>query len=208
MQYYDITRCFSSGMPTWPGDTPTECELVASIKTGSSVNVSRFTTSTHSGTHVDAPYHFSEDGETINQLKVDPFWGLAQVVSVEKESGPLYPSDLTSCDLGRARRLILVTACSHNSSSGFPEKIAHPSPELVEHLSELDIILLGTDAPSVDALDDPSLPGHKMLHNKGIAILEGLYLKNVPDGLYELVALPLNIQGADGAPCRAVLKCV
>jgi arylformamidase len=208
MRYYDISRSFVPGMATWPGDTSTKLELVASIKAGSSVNVSRFTISTHAGTHVDAPRHFSENGETIDQLKIDPFWGIAQVVSVAKESGPLYLRDLADYDLKLANRLILSTACSHIDSQEFPEKIVFPSPELVQHFSKLGIILLGTDAPSVDALGDPVLPTHTVLRDEGIAILEGLHLKNVPDGLYELVALPINIQGADGAPCRAVLRCI
>jgi arylformamidase len=208
MRYYDISRSFDPGMATWPGDTATILELGAAIKAGSSVNVSRFTTSTHTGTHVDAPRHFSENGETIDQLKIDPFWGIAQVVSVEKESGSLYLHDLTDYDLKLAKRLILSTACSHIDNQEFPKKIVYPSPELVQHLSELGIILLGTDAPSVDALDDPILSSHAALHDKGIAILEGLHLKNVPDGLYELVALPIKIHGADGAPCRAVLRCI
>jgi arylformamidase len=208
MRYYDISRCFSTEMPTWPGDSPTERVLVASINEGSSVNVSRFSTSTHTGTHVDAPFHFSEDGQTVDQLKLDPFWGLAQVVSVRKESGPIYPSDLTGYDFCEAKRLILATACSQMDSRKFPENITYPSPELADFLSELGIVLLGTDAPSVDALGDSSLPGHRVLRENGIAILEGLYLKDVPNGLYELAALPLNIKGGDGAPCRAVLRSI
>jgi arylformamidase len=208
MRYYDISRSFIPGMATWPGDSATECEQVSSIAKGASVNVSRFTTSTHTGTHVDAPFHYNNFGAAIDELAIDPFWGLVQVISVDKESGPICPSDLPDVDLTVAQRLILATACSHLEYNRFPENIAYPSVELVDYISEKGIILFGTDTPSVDALEDPVLPVHKAFLEKGIAIIEGLSLKDVPDGLYQLAAIPIKIRGADGAPCRAVLRSI
>jgi arylformamidase len=98
---------------------------------------------------------------------------------------------------------------SHSSQRNpnlFDTEIVYPSPELAEHLGSIGIILYGTDAPSVDELSSKSLPGHHALYKNKIAILEGLDLSRVADGLYELVALPLNIQGGDGSPVRAVLR--
>lgn len=208
MKYYDISRSFTPGMATWPGDTATAYESVMAIRGGASINVSRFTTSTHSGTHIDAPLHFNDQEIAIDQIGVDPFWGLAQVVSITKESGPLFPGDLSNCNLAAAKRIIIKTACSHASEYDFPDQIVYPSIKLVGYLAQFGILLFGTDAPSVDALDDPQLPAHHAFHQHQIAILEGLALKDVPDGVYELAALPLKIQDADGAPCRAVLRVI
>jgi arylformamidase len=206
MGFIDISRTYYPGMATWKGDTPTELENVFKLGLGDSVNVSRFVTSTHSGTHIDAPRHYDDQGGGIDQLELAPFWGKAQVVTVEKESGPLYPEDLPNVDLTLARRLLIHTACSQIDTTKFPDKIIYPRPEFAEWLSRSGVVLFGTDAPSVDRIDDSELAGHKALFAKGIAILEGLMLKGVPDGVYQLSALPISIQGADGAPCRAVLK--
>jgi len=109
-------------------------------------------------------------------------------------------------ELERAPRLLLHTAASGLSQDMFPNKIVYPSVSLVNALSAAGIVLLGTDAPSMDALDDQRLPGHAALYRNGISILEGLNLAGVPDGVYELCALPLNIKGGDGSPVRAVLR--
>jgi arylformamidase len=206
MNFYDISRELSPGAATWPGDTPTQIEPTASIQEGASVNVSCLICSTHSSTHVDAPLHFDDSAPSIEQLALEPFWGTAQVVTIDKKAGELFPADLGEADLRLAKRIILHTACSHIDSSEFPKRIAYPGPEFVEYLTAAEICLFGTDAPSVDALDDRELAGHKALLACGISILEGVSLKGVPDGIYELSALPIKIPGADGAPCRAVLR--
>ena len=203
---YDISRVFSPSIATWPGDVPFSLEASFSQREGYSVNVGRVQTSIHTGTHIDAPYHFDSRGETTDQLDLSAFWGSAQVVTVEKQVGPLHVDDLDGVDLERAPRLLLHTAASDIPQDVFPGKIVFPSVSLVSALCAAGIVLLGTDAPSMDALDDQTLPGHAALYRYGISILEGLNLSGVPDGLYELCALPLNIKGGDGSPVRAVLR--
>ena len=205
-KYYDISRVFSPSIATWPGDVPFSLQATLSQHEGHSVNVGSMQTSIHTGTHIDAPYHFDAQGETTDQLDLSAFWGAAQVVTVEKEHGPLEVEDLVGVDLERTPRLLLHTSASQISQDIFPSKIVFPSVRLVNALSAAGIALLGTDAPSMDALDDQVLPGHAALYRHGISILEGLNLTGVPDGVYELCALPLNIKGGDGSPVRAVLR--
>lgn len=203
---YDISRVFSPSIATWSGDVPFSLQDTFSQREGFSVNVGRVQTSLHTGTHIDAPYHFDSQGETAEQLELSAFWGLAQVVTVGRKHGPLEVEDLAGVNLESAPRLLLHTAASEFPQDIFPGKIVYPSVSLVSALSAAGMVLLGTDAPSMDALDDQTLPGHAALYRHGISILEGLNLTGVPDGLYELCALPLNIKGGDGSPVRAVLR--
>lgn len=206
MTIIDISRTLNSSMAVWPGDTPFQSKSTMSRRRGDAVNVSALTLSTHIGSHMDAPYHFDDDGDTLEQLELSTFWGAAQLVTVNRASGPLTPADFAGHELGRARRLLVHTAASHGDPEVFSPEYAYPSPELAEYLGAQGVILYGTDAPSMDAVDDPRLPGHNALLRNGVAILEGLWLQAAPDGMYELVALPLKIDGGDGSPVRAALR--
>lgn len=207
-ELYDISLTLATRIATWPGDVRFSLTQTLSQTTGYSVNVGCLQMSIHTGTHVDAPYHFDPEGETSDQLNLQPFWGMAQVVTVEIANGALEPEDFEEVDLELAPRLLLHTAASHLREDIFPSDNVYPSVRLVETLSEAGIILLGTDGLSMDALTDTLLPSHSALYRQGISILEGLNLTGVPDGLYELVALPLKIEGGDGSPVRAVLRSV
>lgn len=202
----DISRTLSTTLAVWPGDAPFQLERSLKISEGASVNLTRLALSAHSGSHVDAPYHFSEEGATLEAVALNPFWGQAQVVSVDKEDGPLFPADFADYDLGRAPRLLVHSAASGVDPAVFPERFVYPSPELAHFLKEQGVILYGTDGPSMDAVDSKALPGHHALWNNRIAILEWLDLGAVADGVYELVALPLKIAGGDGSPVRAALR--
>jgi arylformamidase len=203
---FDISRILNPQIENWPGDIGFELNQTLSQKEGYSVNLSRITMSIHTGSHVDAPYHFDSKGDSAEMLSLQPFWGPAQVVSVRKELGELLPEDLAGVDLSLAPRLLLHTRASQIYENIFSDKIVHPSPKLAVYLAQAGIILLGTDAPSMDAITDPILLGHNALYRHGISILEGLTLDGIPDGIYELVALPLKIEGGDGSPVRAALR--
>ena len=203
---YDISRTLSESIAVWPGDTPFSLQQILDRKQGHSVNLTTITVSAHTGTHIDAPRHFTHDGATLEQLDLRPYWGVAQVVTVAKAAGALYPDDFAAYDLQQAPRLLVHSAASAADPTEFPHDIVYPSPELADYLGTLGILLYGSDAPSMDALDDPHLPGHNALLRNNICILEGVDLSGVPDGIYELVALPLKIVGGDGSPVRAVLR--
>jgi arylformamidase len=202
----DISRTLWSGTAVWPGDTLYSLDRTQAIEEGQSVNLTTLTLSAHTGTHIDAPYHFNTEGTTIDQLDLHPYWGQAQVVTVDRAGGPITPADLAGYDLALAPRLLIRSPVSDLEQTFFPDEFIYPAPELADSLGDLGIVLLGTDGPSMDHQHSKSLDGHHALKRRGIAILEWLDLSLAADGLYELVALPLKIEGGDGSPVRAVLR--
>jgi arylformamidase len=208
LRYYDISRTLSAEIAVWPGDTPFELRSTGRLVDGDAVNVTTLTLSAHTGTHVDAPYHFTQNGLTIESVDPAVYWGTAQVVSVRKTAGLLSPVDFAGFDLSLAPRLLIHSAVSAADPRAFHHNYVFPGPELADFLGVQGIRLFGTDAPSVDPSDSKTMTGHHALQRNGILILEGLNLTGVPDGLYELVALPLKIAGGDGSPVRAVLRTV
>lgn len=201
----DISRTLEETMAVWPGDAPFRLQRSLQLAEGASVNLTRLELSAHSGSHADAPYHFAEEGATVEQVQLAPFWGPAQVVTVAKADGPLSAADFAGYNLEQVPRL-LVRSSGEQDPARFPQKYVYPSPALAGFLKEKGIILYGSDSPSMDAVDSKELPGHHALRANGIAILEWLDLRAVSDGLYELVALPLKIAGGDGSPVRAALR--
>lgn len=206
MKIFDITRSINPALAVWPGDTPFSAEVIMDMSEGASVNLTTITLSSHTGTHADAPYHFINDDLTIEKVPLEPYVGPATVVTVQREEGPLTPFDFPDLDWGGVERLLVHSSASAKPADEFPTKIIYPSSELAEFLAENGVILFGSDAPSMDDINSKSLPGHHALRRHGIAILEGLLLTDVPDGHYELIALPLKIEGGDGSPVRAILR--
>ena len=206
MTIIDISRKLEAGMAVWPGDTPYNLQTILDRRRGDSVNLTTLTLSAHTGSHADAPRHFTDDGATMEQVDLQPYWGPALVVTIHKKAGPLFPADFAAYDLRGAERLLVRTPAGQLDPAVFPEAIVYPSPELADYLGNLGVVLYGTDAPSMDAIDSKELPGHKALLRNGVAILEGLDLSRAPDGRYELAALPLKIVGGDGSPVRAALR--
>jgi arylformamidase len=206
MKIYDVTRILNPKLAVWPGDIPFSAQSLLNMKTGASINLTTLTLSSHTGTHADAPYHFTRDGSTIEKAPLEAYLGPATVVTVQREEGPLVPADFPGLDWSQVRRLLVHSRASDEPAKLFPTRFVYPSPELVDFMAEYNLLLFGSDAPSMDHMESKTLPGHNALRNRGIAILEGLLLSGVPDGVYELIALPLKIEGGDGSPVRAVLR--
>jgi arylformamidase len=202
----DISRTLRPEIAVWPGDSRFVLERVLQRSRGDSVNLTTLTLSAHTGSHADGPMHFADDSEAIATVDLQPYWGEAQVVSVDKDSGPLFPGDFAGYDLGRAPRLLVRSPASDGDPNRFPKRFVYPSPALADYLGGLGIVLYGSDTPSMDAEDSKTLDGHNALYRNKIAILEWLDLSQAPDGLYELAALPLKIANGDGSPVRAALK--
>lgn len=206
MTLIDISRTLEPSLAVWPGDTPFERRTILSMAEGASVNLSTLTLSAHMGAHVDAPFHVQREGITIERLGLEPYWGLAQVVTVHKAAGPLTAEDFAHVDLNRAPRLLVRSVNGSGPHDVFPAQFIYPDPALAETLARAGIVLYGSESPSMDDAASKELPGHHALLDAGIAILEGLDLHAAADGVYELVALPLKIAGGDGSPVRAVLR--
>jgi arylformamidase len=204
MEWIDITRPLREGMPVWPGDTPFAFRLEWTKEQSGSVNVGKVVFSTHTGTHIDAPYHFSETGKRVHELAIDVFAGKAKVLHM-----PGYASigaeELSSYDLTGAERLLIRTD-SWEDPSRFPDRICYLRPNAASFLADKGVKLVGVDVPSVDPIESKELPAHHALGLFGIHILESVDLSHVEAGDYELIALPLKLEGADASPVRAILK--
>lgn len=200
MEPIDITRPLSPSTAVWPGDRSVEWSWTMRMEEGNSVNVGALAASTHSATHADAPLHVASDGAAIHDLSLSAFAGPAHVIEI---TGPA----VTAADVDdlTASRVLFRTSCSDLGPGEWPETIVPILPEAVQRCAEQNVVLVGTDAPSVDPLDSTALNAHHALIQHGIVNLEGLDLSGVDPGRYTLVALPLKIQGADAAPVRAAL---
>jgi arylformamidase len=202
VEVIDISLPLETRLAVWPGDTEFDYELMWKRSAGATVNVGAVRMSTHCGTHIDAPFHFDEDGQKVDELPLATFVGKAMVIHVRGRQN-ISRADL-SRDLQGATRLLIRTDAWSDPYS-FPEKIPVIDLDVPDWLRSQRIVLMGVDLPSVDALDCKDLPVHHALAHNQVTILESLNLRGVDEGVYDLVAAPLRIVGADAAPVRAFL---
>ena len=204
MEIYDISQDLREGMTVWPGDPEFRRRPVLRIPDGASSNVSAVDMGAHTGTHVDAPLHLSDLGKDIASMPIHYFVGPARVFSLAAR-GCIRKADLSELDWKGVQRALFKTR--PGASSGADDgKYVYFAPEAAEFLAGKGVLLVGTDAPSVDAFDCDNLPAHRALLNHGTVILEGIRLDAVPPGDYELICLPLKLTGFDGSPVRAILR--
>jgi arylformamidase len=200
---FDISPLIDRALPVWPGEPSFSASLSSSIAAGAPVNVSVMTTTTHLGAHADAPFHLLPSGRGIAALPLLPFLGRCQVLSVPPVP-ELQPKHLP-LDHIHAPRLLLQTG-SVRDRNVFPHSFTALGAALANTLVHVGLLLLGIDTPSVDPFESKTLDAHHALIGGGVQILEGLVLDDVPEGIYELIALPLRIGGIDASPVRAVLR--
>ncbi|WP_188455169.1 arylformamidase [Virgibacillus oceani] len=204
-KWIDITQPLTNDIAHWPGDTPFSFELACTKKETGSVNIGQITSSVHMGTHVDAPFHFDDNGTTIDQLDVNIYIGKAAVIDVSHVTN-ITPKLLEGYKWEDDVTRILLRTSLPNNPKRFPKELPVLDPAIAPFLQQKEIKLLGVDMPSVDAPDSNELATHHALHDNGIYILENIMLDHISAGHYELIALPLAIQGADGSPVRAVIR--
>ena len=199
----DITRALAPGHPNWPGDHPFTLEQTAVMGQGSSVNLMRFSTSTHCGTHLDAPFHYHPRGGRIASVPLDLLIGEACLVDAS------VPGEVSAAVLEGLSELpprILFFTGQPGHWDAFPKSFTPLAPELIHHLADRGVRLIGTDGPSVDPFTSKELPAHRACGERDIAIVEGLRLDGVGPGRYRLICLPLNLPEADASPVRALLE--
>ena len=200
---WDISQTLRPGLPVWPGDTSFTFERTWDMGTGSPVNVARMSMSTHSGTHGDAPLHYASDASDIASVDLDPYLGECLVVDARDSKGDVGIGDLPHLDyVDRVLFRTFETFPHHEWDSAFTAI----APEAIEWLALQGVRLIGTDAPSVDPQNSKSMDAHRMVLKHDMRILEGLVLDQVPAGRYELIALPLKVEGGDAGLCRAILR--
>jgi arylformamidase len=211
MQIYDISLPLSSTTPTYPGDPGIEIREWLTLAKGDAANVSQISFGLHSGTHVDAPAHFIEGGAKVESLPLESLLGEAEVIEVAKAVRVIDESFIVANCSGGSQRILFKTRNSefwNNKQEGFREDYTYIEPGAARRLAASGIKLVGIDYLSVEQFRSETFGTHLALLSRGVVILEGLDLRAVPSGFYELICLPLRIAGGsgDGAPARVLLR--
>ena len=201
---YDITPPVTPSLAVWPGDTPPSREVLRDMDRGESLTLSTLRATVHLGAHADAPSHYGRDAPTIDQRPIERYLGPAQVIRVAADRGGTVSPERLGGPV-RAERVLLATG-TYPDVEAFHRDFAALTVDLVEFLHGHGVVLIGTDTPSVDRFASTDLPVHEACLRRDIAILEGLVLDAVPEGVYELIALPLRLVGFDASPVRAILR--
>ncbi|MFQ5671072.1 MAG: cyclase family protein [Acidobacteriota bacterium] len=203
---YDISPAISPRLQVWPGDTPPSREILMDMARGDSLTLCTLHSTVHAGAHADAPSHYGRGHPSIDARSLDFYLGRCQVLRLPVPRGHC----ITSADLpgpARAERILLSTG-TFPDPQVFNEDFAACTAGLVESLGSAGVRLIGIDTPSIDPFASKGLPAHAACLRNDLAILEGVMLGEVPEGIYELIALPLKLVGFDASPVRAVLRTV
>ena len=213
---WDISPPMQPGSPVFPGDAAFELRWGCTLSADCPVNVSTLTLSPHTGAHADAPLHYSADGAAVGALDLAPFLGRCRVVHAIG-CGPLIEwrhlahalahtlGDRRSDAPGTLPPRLLVRTYARAPNVWDPQ-LAGYAPDTIERLADLGLQLIGIDTASIDPADSKALPSHQVIRRRGLRVLENLVLDDVPEGDYELIALPLKLMTADASPVRAVLR--
>jgi len=203
---WDISPPVYVGAPVFPGDTPYAQQWAATLGPGCPVNVSQITMSPHVGAHADAPLHYAADGATIGQLDLDAFLGPCRVIHAIGAAPLVEWRHIAHAVDDRLPPRVLVRTYDQAPVDRWDPTLPAYAPETVERLAALGVRLIGIDTASIDPADSKALPSHQTIRRHDMRVLENLVLDAVPEGDYELIALPLKLVEADASPVRAVLR--
>ncbi|HSK73998.1 MAG TPA: cyclase family protein [Pyrinomonadaceae bacterium] len=209
MKIYDITVPINEQTPVYEGDPPVEIKLKLSMKNGDAANVSQVCMGVHTATHVDAPNHFIEGTRRVDQLDLEKLIGRCSVVEFDESVTAIKAKHVEN--LNGVERVLFKTKNSQfwdDFGQGFRKDFAYIAPEAAHILVEKGVKLVGFDYLSIERFDAETADSHIVLLEKEVIILEGLDLREVPAGEYELICLPMKFAGGagDGAPARTVLR--
>jgi len=202
---WDISPPVHAGSPVFPGDTPYRQQWAATIAPGCPVNVSTLTLSPHVGAHADAPLHYDPEGAAIGTLPLDPYLGPCRVIHAIACGALVTWDHLAHAAQGLPAR-VLVRTYARAPVDRWDPQLAAFAPQTIERLADAGVQLVGIDTASIDPADSKELPSHQVVRRRGLRVLENLVLDEVPEGDYELIALPLKLVSADASPVRAVLR--
>jgi len=208
MHTYDLTLTISPDIPVWPGDPSVDLQRVSKLEDGANANVSHITMGVHTGTHVDAPFHFFENGQTVEDMPLSTLMGRAYVVHLKDSIELITAEVLDDADIPpRTKRVLLRTSNSGYWAKGnlpFQENFVAIDEGGADYMVKRGVKLVGVDYLSVAPFKN-SAPTHKILLGAGVVVVEGLNLSMVSQGRYNFYCLPLKLAGSDGAPARAIL---
>ncbi|HWF85862.1 MAG TPA: cyclase family protein [Vicinamibacterales bacterium] len=206
MKLLDVSVPLDAALASYPGNTPFSLEPIKRIARGDSSNVSTLHMSAHSGTHVDAPRHFFDQAPGAEGLPLEMLCGRARVIELTTRKA-ITAEDLAQRDFSEDVRVLIKT---HNSrlwgSPEFHTDFIGVAESGARYLVEHGIKVVGVDYLSVEAFKTPGAPAHHVLLSGGTIVIEGLNLRDIEPGIYELLCLPLLVVGSDGAPARVVLR--
>jgi len=200
----DISPVINSRLAVFPGDTAFQRHVVMDINKGDSISLSWIQSTVHLGAHTDAPNHYSRTGQSIERRDLKIYLGPAQVIEVPTRfGGRIVIDDLKMVTISAPR--VLFKTGSFPDPTQWRNDFMSLSAEVVEALVKQGVRLVGIDTPSIDLAEDKILESHQAVARHNLAILEGIVLDTVAPGIYQLIALPLPIEGADASPVRAIL---
>ena len=201
---WDISPPVQPASPVFPGDAPYQQTWGATLSDSCPVNVATLTLSPHTGAHADAPLHYSADGAAVGALDLVPFLGLCRVIHAIG-CGPLIEWQHLQHALAGLPPRVLVRTYARQPDE-WDGALAAYAPDTVTRLADAGVLLIGIDTASIDPAHSKALPSHQAIRQRGLRVLENLLLDDVPEGDYELIALPLKLMTADASPVRAVLR--
>jgi arylformamidase len=202
---WDISPPVSSASPVFPGDAAFEQRWSWTMSPDCPVNVSTLSLSPHTGAHADAPLHYDPAGAAIGAVDLTPYLGRCRVIHAI-DCGPLVRWEHLAHALADLPERVLVRTYRTAPVAHWDPALAAFAPETIEHLADMGVRLVGIDTASIDPADSKALPSHQVIRRRGLRVLENLLLDEVPEGDYELIALPLKLTTADASPVRAVLR--
>ncbi len=205
LSLWDISPPVHAASPVFPGDTAYQQRWSAHIGPGCPVNVSAITLSPHVGAHADAPLHYDPAGAAVGDLDLTPFLGPCRVIHAIGVRPLILWEHLAHATSGLPPRVLVRTYARAPIGHWDPQLAAY-APETVERLADAGVRLIGIDSASIDPADSKQLASHQVIRRRGLRVLENLMLDAVPEGDYELIALPLKLTQADASPVRAVLR--
>jgi arylformamidase len=203
---WDISPPVDAASPVFPGDTPYEQRWAATIGPGCPVNVSTITLSPHTGAHADAPLHYDREGCAVGALDLAPYLGPCRVIHAIGVAPLVGWQHIAHAVDARLPPRVLVRTYARMPVERWDAALAAYAPETIERLADHGVQLIGIDTASIDPADSKPLPSHQVIRRRGLRVLENLVLDEVPEGDYELIALPLKLTSADASPVRAVLR--
>lgn len=203
---WDISAPIAPSSPVFEGDTPYQQEWAAQIGADCPVNVSRLTLSPHVGTHADAPLHYSACGQSAGVLDLQAFLGPCRVIYALGCGSLVRLEDIAHALDATLPPRVLVRTYAQMPITQWDTNFSAYAPETIAHLADLGVVLVGIDSASVDPASSKSMDSHHNLARYNLRVLENLVLDDVPEGDYELIALPLKLIDADASPVRAILR--
>ena len=211
MKIYDITNTISAETPIYKGDPGVDITSFKAIARGDSANVSHIACGVHTATHVDAPNHFIEGGRRVHELDLEKLTGPCRVIHMADDVVGIKPEHVG--EISGVSRVLFKTRNSafwNEPELGFRSDFSYLTPETANYLVEKSIVLVGIDYLSIEKSGSPDHPVHITLLKNEVVILEGVDLRQIPPGDYELICLPLKYDGStgDGSPARTILRSV